>query len=103
MFKEVISVFSIAVLIVTVLLIIKELRIWQFMHNERMSIMGLFGAPIWLSSAILFRLAIVDAILSSFATFIVFSYLASSDWIKNQLEHIGINIVVFDQVDDFLV
>jgi len=103
LFKEVITVFSIVVFVVTTLLILKELRIWQFMHNERMSIMGLFGAPIWLSSAVLFRLSIVDAIIASIVTFILFSYLASSMWMKEQFSSIGIDVVVFDSVSDFSI
>jgi len=103
LFKEVISVFAIAIFVVTTLLILKELRIWQFMHNERMSIMGLFGAPIWLSSAVLFRLSIVDAVIASIVTFILFTYLASSQWIALQFESIGINVVVFDNIGDFLI
>jgi len=72
------------------------------MHNERMSIMGLFGAPIWLSSAVLFRLAIVDAIVASAITFIIFSYLSTSFWIQEQLSIIGIDIVVFNGMLDFI-
>ncbi|MBC8236723.1 MAG: hypothetical protein H8E76_00690 [Helicobacteraceae bacterium] len=71
------------------------------MHNERMSIMGLFGAPVWLSSAVLFRLSIVDAIIASVITFIIFSYIESSIWISRQFESIGIDVVVFDKVEDF--
>ncbi len=103
LFKDVISVFAISVFIVTILLILKELRIWQFTHNERMSIMGLFGAPIWLSSAVLFRLSIVDAIIASILTFILFSYLSSSQWILEQFNNIGIEVVVFDNIIDFSI
>ena len=102
LFKTVISVLTFAILIVTLLLIFKELRIWQFKHNERMSIMSLFGAPTWLRSAVLFRLAIVDAFIASFITFILFSYIASSSWVEQQLATIGIHIVVFDTFHDFL-
>lgn len=102
LFKTVISLLAFTVLIVTVLLIFKELRIWQFKHNERMSIMSLFGAPTWLRSAVLFRLAIVDALIASLITFVIFSYIASSSWVHEQLSTIGIEIVVFDKVDDFL-
>ena len=103
LFKEVISVFSISMLIVTTLLIMKELRIWQYMHNERMSIMGLFGAPIWLSSAVLFRLSIVDAIISSIIIFVLFTYLSSSQWILEQFNSIGIDIVIFNKFEDFSI
>ncbi|MDF1875420.1 cell division protein FtsX [Sulfurimonas sp. SAG-AH-194-I05] len=103
LFKDVITVFTISVFIVTILLILKELRIWQFTHNERMSIMGLFGAPIWLSSAVLFRLAIVDAIISSIVIFGIFSSIASSPWVLEQQENIGIHINIFDAFGDFFM
>lgn len=103
LFKDVISLFSIAMIIVTVLLIFKELRIWQFKHSERMSIMGLFGAPIWLRSAVLFRLAIVDAIIASALAFMMFIYISSSLWVLQEFNNIGIEVVIFDPLYDFLI
>ena len=101
LFETVVVVFSGVVFIITSLLIAKELRIWQYKHNERMNIMGLFGAPKWLSSAVLFRLAIVDAILSSFLVFVAFNLIASSRWLLEKLDLIGIEIEVFDMLTDF--
>jgi len=103
LFKSVISVFAFSVMIVTILLISKELKIWQFKHNERMSIMALFGAPTWLRSAVLFRLAIVDALVATTFAFIIFVYISSSDWVLFQLSNIGIEIVVFDTLTDSLM
>ena len=103
LFKSVISVFSVSMFVVTILLIFKELRIWQFKHNERMSIMGLFGAPTWLRSAVLFRLSIVDALIASALAFGLFSYISSSAWVLQQFDYIGIKIIIFDPLYDFLV
>ncbi|WP_457746102.1 FtsX-like permease family protein [Sulfurimonas sp.] len=103
LFKTVISVFAFSVFIVTMLLIFKELRIWQFKHNERMSIMGLFGAPTWLRSAVLFRLAIVDALIASALAFVIFTFLSSSEWVLEQFHNIGISVIVFDKGIDFVV
>lgn len=102
LFKSVISVFSLSMIIVTTLLIFKELRIWQFQHNERMNIMGLFGAPSWMRSAVLFRLAIVDALIASAFNFLLFTLIASDTWVLKQFEHIGITVTVFDPLYDFL-
>lgn len=103
LFKNVVSLFAVSVFVITTLLIFKELRIWQFKHSERMSIMALFGAPTWLRSAVLFRLAIVDAIVASAIAFGLFAYTATSPWILTQLSDIGINIVLFDPLYDFLM
>lgn len=102
LFRTVITVLAFSILVVTLLLIFKEMRIWQFKHNERMSIMSLFGAPTWLRSAVLFRLAIVDALIASFIAFVVFSYIASSSWVSEQLKTIGIQVELFNVVHDSL-
>lgn len=103
LFKSVVSLFAVVVLVVTVLLIFKELRIWQYKHNERMSIMGLFGAATWLRSAVLFRLAIVDALIASFMALGVFLFLSSSPFVLEQFKNIGISIVIFNPLEDFLL
>lgn len=72
LFKDVVQIFSIAIAAVTSLLILKEMRLWQFQHADRMSIMALFGAPVWLRSAVLFRLAIVDAIIATIVLYLAF-------------------------------
>lgn len=103
LFKGVISVFSISILVVTILLIFKELKIWQFKHSERMNVMGLFGAPVWLRSAVLFRLSIVDALIASVLAFLVFSYISSSAWILQHFNDIGITVLIFNPINDFLL
>ncbi|QOY55543.1 cell division protein FtsX [Candidatus Sulfurimonas marisnigri] len=103
LFKNVVFVFALVVFVVTVLLIFKELKIWQYKHNERMSIMSLFGAAVWLRSAVLFRLAIVDAIIASILVFGIFTYISSSAWIIEQFNNIGINIVIFNPLEDFFI
>ncbi|WP_345991888.1 cell division protein FtsX [Sulfurimonas sp. HSL-1716] len=100
LFKEITQLFALVIIVVTVLLIAKEMRIWQFKHSERMNIMGLFGAPVWLRSAVLFRLAIVDAILSSILAIALFSVIAKTSWAKEQLHVIGIDIDIFKFVSD---
>jgi len=102
LFKTVISVFSLAMFVVTILLIFKELKIWQFKHNERMNIMGLFGAPTWMRSAVLFRLAIVDALIASAFAFVLFTIIAQDIWILEQFNYIGIKVIVFDSLYDTL-
>jgi len=100
LFKTVVTLFAATVIIVTILLIFKELRIWQFKHNERMSIMGLFGAPVWLRSAVLFRLAIVDALVASALAFGLFTYISSMPWVEEQFSHIGIDVIIFNTLYD---
>lgn len=65
-----------------------------------MNIMGLFGAPVWLRSAVLFRLAIVDALISSAITAGLFYVISKTKFIKSQLSSIGIDIHIFIPVQD---
>jgi cell division transport system permease protein len=103
LFKSVVTIFALVVIIVTILLIFKELKIWQYKHNERMNIMGLFGAALWLRSAVLFRLAIVDALIASFLALCIFLYISSSPWVLQQFSNIGISIVIFNPLEDFAI
>lgn len=103
LFKGVISVFAVTIFTITSLLIFKELRIWQFKHTERMSIMGLFGAPIWLRSAVLFRLSILDAFIASISAIIIFTFLSSNAWLLEQFKTIGIQVIIFDPLNDSII
>lgn len=100
LFKTVTQIFALSILAVTSLLIIKELRLWQFQHSERMSIMALFGAPVWLRSAVLFRLAIVDAVVASLLVNGAFFLIVQYGWVGMQLETIGISVTLYDLLTD---
>lgn len=102
LFKDVVQVFSIAIAAVTSLLILKEMRLWQFQHAERMNIMALFGAPVWLRSAVLFRLAIVDAIIATLILCFAFFIIDYYGILTLPLKEIGINVQLFNFVNDAL-
>jgi len=61
--------------LVSLLLIIKQMEIWRFTHLQRMQVMEIFGAPLMLRSGILFRVAIIDALLATLFTSIFFVYI----------------------------
>jgi cell division transport system permease protein len=103
LFKKVSMIFAVAIFAVTTLLILKELRIWQFQHSERMNIMALFGAPLWMRSAVLFRLAIMDAIIASLLVNGTFYMLIRYGWLQMQLETVGISVNIYILPDDALI
>ena len=102
LFKQVVLVLALFIFAVTSLLMLKEMRVWQFQHTERMSIMALFGAPVWLRSAVLFRLAIVDALIATILACSAFIGILNYGWIEEELDIIGINITIFDLFSDGL-
>jgi cell division transport system permease protein len=78
------------------------MRLWQFQHADRMNIMALFGAPVWLRSAVLFRLAIVDAIIATLILCLAFFIIDYYSILTLPLKEIGINVQLFNFVDDAL-
>ena len=65
--------------------------------------MGLFGAPVWLRSAVLFRLTIVDAIIASVIAIGLFAYISTSSLVRAMLSSVGIEIAVFNLVNDSIL
>lgn len=100
LFKGVVVVLAGVLFLVTSLLIIKEMRLWQFQHRERMNIMALFGAPVWLRSAVLFRLAIVDAVIASILATAVFLIVDHYGWVDRVLDLVQVHVALFDPLTD---
>lgn len=63
--KGCVLVLSILISILSLLLMMKQIKIWRFEHSERMEIMTYFGAPSKIKNAPLYRLALIDSIISS--------------------------------------
>ena len=84
--KNTLRIFVSIMFIVSLLLIIKQMEVWQLAHKNRMQIMEIFGAPLMLRSGVLFKMAFIDAIISTILTFVIFAYIkaesASIDTIK---------------------
>lgn len=56
-------------------LVIKQMEIWQYSHKERMQVMEIFGASTMLRSGILFKRAIIDALLATIVVSALFAFL----------------------------
>ncbi|MDD5406772.1 MAG: cell division protein FtsX [Sulfurovaceae bacterium] len=73
--KFILKVFIIFMSVVSLFLVIKQMEVWGYVHRERMQVMEIFGAPIMLRSGILFKVAIVDALISTSIIVLFFLYL----------------------------
>ena len=98
--KNTAFVFSIFILVISVLLMFKQMRIWLLEHRERMAIMTLFGAPFWMKSAVLYRLVIVDSFISTGIVGIVYIIFPKIVIIKTFAKSISITIPEFDIFKD---
>lgn len=77
--KFTLKVFIVFMATVSLFLIIKQMEIWKYVHQERMQIMEIFGAPLMLRSGVLFKVAIIDAIIATLIVSSIFLYL-KFDW-----------------------
>lgn len=94
----VLKVFIAFLAIVSFFLIIKQMEIWKYAHRERMQIMEIFGAPLMLRSGVLFKVALLDAVISLVVVSSLFAYL-KFEWAMRS----GIEMMVKNYDDLFLL
>ena len=92
--------FAALMFLVAFLLIVRQMEVWRFEHSERMRIMTIFGAPLWMRSAVLYRLALVDSIVSSALVGGLFYYLSADSYLVKTLGEIGLPTLSFDPLSD---
>ena len=101
--KNTAFVFSVFIVIISVLLMFKQMKIWLLEHKERMSIMTLFGAPFWMKSAILYRLVIVDSFISTVVVSIIFYLFPHMERIQGFSQSMNIEIPQFYIMPDAFI
>ncbi len=62
-------------------LIVKQMEVWNFLHAQRMKVMEIFGASLFLRSKVLINMALIDAIISAIMTSWLF-YLFKNSWVQ---------------------
>jgi len=66
--------FVIFMSLVSLFLVTKQMEIWNYAHKERMQVMETFGAPLMLRSGVLFKVAFIDAMISTILTTGIFLF-----------------------------
>ena len=95
--KKILNIFIIIIGLLSFLLILKQIKVWHLEHRERMYIMGLFGAPLWMRVGVLVRIAVVDTVFSIFLVYGVFYYFSNLNMIQNVIKF---NINIEDIIRD---
>lgn len=103
MVKSITYIFGAIIIIISILLILKEMRLWQFNHHDRMQIMALFGAPVWLRSAVLFRFALMDAFIATFLVLVSFLGLEKAPKVIEMQQAISTNIALIHPFSDTML
>ncbi len=85
-------------------LIVKQMEVWNFLHAQRMKVMEIFGASLFLRSKVLINMALIDAVISAILTSWLF-YLFKNSWVRgSQMEILKDNIEgVFKFSDVFIL
>lgn len=101
--KSVVDIFAVIIIIIAALLILKEMRLWQLNHQNRMHIMALFGAPVWLRSAVLFRFAILDTLFATALTLIIFMSLDKLTSVQELFSSIGVSVSLINPIPEAFI
>ena len=84
-------------------LIIKQMEVWNFLHAQRMKVMEIFGASLFLRSKILINMAVVDAVISAVLTSILFLLIQKS-WVSDSnMEILKDNVSKIFMFSDFFI
>ncbi|QKF64433.1 FtsX-like permease family protein [Campylobacter corcagiensis] len=73
--KNIVMLFSALIIVLGVMLMFKQMRIWLFEHKKRVEIMTLFGAPYLIKSFILYKMAVIDSVISALIVTVIYAYL----------------------------
>ena len=101
--KMLLNIFIIMLFIVSLMLVIKQMQVWQLAHKERMQIMEIFGAPLMLRSGILFKIAFIDAIIATILNIIIFIYIKSTWANKTDITFIKEHQDLLFNLSDFFI
>ncbi|STQ86645.1 hypothetical protein LS73_002940 [Helicobacter muridarum] len=94
--------FSVVLGFVSFMLMLKQIEIWRHISKEKMEIMDFLGASVWTRNRSLFKLAVIDSLISSFFIALLTFYIASMQATNDILESMGLNLNIFQIPFDFV-
>ncbi|ANV97581.1 cell division protein FtsX [Helicobacter enhydrae] len=87
--------------ILSILLMVKQIEIWNLQHSKRMEIMSYLGAPSWMKNKVLFKLASIDSLIASVLVIVGLMFFLESEELKPLFVSLEIENVIFTPVQDF--
>ena len=95
--KKILNFFIIIIGVLSFMLILKQIKVWYLEHKDRMYIMELFGAPLWMRSGVLIKIAIIDTILSILFVDAIFYYFSNLKILQNWINfHLDLFVLLKD-------
>ncbi|WP_169752962.1 cell division protein FtsX [Campylobacter mucosalis] len=101
--RSVSYVFMGLIALIGTLLMSRQISLWIYKHKERIEIMSLFGAPFMLKSAVLYKSAILDSILSTAIVVCLFKAMPSIQGIQNLLSQVDLIMPQIELKDMFIL
>ena len=102
-FQIISYLFSTVIIVLSILLLFKQIRIWILEHEKRIKIMNYFGASFWMKSSFLYRLVIVDSIISAFLVSLLFIIAPNLDVVKEKADLLSVKLPSFNLLYDGLM
>ena len=90
--KGCVLVLSAIVVLLSLLLMMKQVEVWRFEHSERMEIMTYFGTPAKMKNKPLYRLAWIDSILATAIVILATFFVSKSAKIVAITAMLGVDI-----------
>ena len=101
--KGSVIVFSLILAFISFMLMMKQIEIWRYVSRDKMEIMDILGASIWIRNRSLFKLALIDSFIASFSIALVVFYIASLQITADTLNSLGIGLNIFQIPLDFVI
>ncbi|WP_163533037.1 cell division protein FtsX [Helicobacter suis] len=95
--------FASIVVILSILLLIKQISVWNLKYAKRIEIMELLGAPMRIKNGFLFKLALVDSILASVLVALGSLYLSMQEKFQMILQVLEIDHDLFIWQEDLFI
>ncbi|WP_104695200.1 cell division protein FtsX [Helicobacter salomonis] len=96
-------VFAFLVGLLSILLLIKQVSVWNLQYSKRIEIMELLGAPMRIKNGFLFRLALVDSVLASVGVLIGCLYVNSQSKFQSLTNALEVQNTLFVWHEDFFI
>ena len=96
-----VQIFALLIAVLSVLLMISQIRIWHFEHNKRVQIMTYLGASMWMKNKFLIKSVLGDSIFASCLSIGGVLYFSTTSASMQVIEALGVRNDIFYFFEDY--
>lgn len=97
--KTILNIFILFCSVVTIMLILKQMTIWNLKYNKKIFIMKLFGAGFFFRTSLIYRFAFIDSVIASILTTVGIYWIYSNQKYQIFYEYLNITSKSIDPID----